>query len=148
LYCNGTAFSSTVYPSLTTILGSSQTPDLRGRTASFLNDGTARLTVVDGNTRFASGGAQTITFSQAQLPACNFSIFDPGHSHSIAFNNAGSNSGGLPGGSAFAVNGPGVATITVAAAVTNITVASGGSGTPLASLPPGAVQGITLIRAG
>jgi hypothetical protein len=77
----------------------------------------------------------------------NFSISDPSHTHGVTVNNA-ANGGAITAGGGATCGSAAAATITVANSFTNIIVASGGSGTPLPLLPPGEVQGITLIRAG
>src|SRR5262245_47674118 len=73
LYCNGGTFSSGTYPALAMMIGTTL-PDLRGRVRAYFNDGTGRITSgsstggVDGNTLFASGGAQTTSLSSLHLP--------------------------------------------------------------------------------
>lgn len=150
LYCNGAAFSSATYPALNAILGSATLPDLRGRSLSFFNDGTGRITSalsgVNGDVLYSGGGAQIQTLAQANLPNMNFPVTDPGHSHAIASNNANTGSKLSPGGGNTAGRNN-TATITVNSQVTGITVASGGSNLPFATVPPSGVSGITLIRA-
>lgn len=72
LYCNGTTFSSAVYPQLANLLGSNTLPDFRGRQSAYLNQGTGRMTTagagVDGNTLFASGGGNGLTLVSSQIP--------------------------------------------------------------------------------
>lgn len=141
LLCNGTTFSSATYPVLATVLMGTTLPDARGRARFTLNSGTGRITSsggfgIDGETILAGGGSQTM--AQGQLPNVNFTVTDPGHTHTTTITSAvGFTGGAVTGGF------PGVST--TGSATTGITVASGGSGYPL--LPPGYVGGITMIRA-
>ena len=145
LNCNGAAFSSATYPILATIYGGVTLPDLRGKYRATLNQGTGRLTSsggVDGNTNLAVGGAQTVVLSTINLPNTTFPVTDPGHSHTTqAFPFLANIGGGFvsqyPNGS----TNTGVAT-------TGISVGSGGSGVPVALLPPTTVAGITMVRSG
>lgn len=150
LYCNGTAFSSGTYPALAAVLSGTTLPDLRGRTATFFNSGTGRITSsqggVDGNTVLAAGGSQTVTLSSAHLPNMNFPVTDPGHTHTQS-NNANFGTTTTAGGPAHG-GGANVATITINSATTGISVNSGGSGVPLAIMAPATIAGITMIRAG
>lgn len=150
LYCNGAAFSSATYPTLTAILGNATLPDLRGRSLAFFNDGTGRITSaiggVNGDVLYSGGGDQFHTLTQANLPNINFPVTDPGHSHTIATNNAHTGSKLSPGGP-FTAGRNNTATISVNLQVTGITVGSGGSDLPFATVPPSGVSGITLIRA-
>lgn len=72
LDCDGSVFSSATFPALATYLGGTTLPDFRGRNASYLNEGTGRITAagagVDGNTLFATGGANGTTLSTGQMP--------------------------------------------------------------------------------
>ncbi len=108
-----------------------QVPDLRGRSSIGRDDmgGIAanRLTTAGGGFNGlrlgASGGAQSVTLTTAQIPSHrhNASISDPGHSHS---SNAAVNGGGSStGGGGFPMNGAGAATIN--AAVTGVTLSDG-----------------------
>lgn len=149
LYCNGTAFSSTVYPQLASIYGSTTLPDFRGRTGFNLNDGTGRVTAtggIDGNTRFASGGIQTTSLSSIHLPNVSFPVTDPGHTHAQS-NNMHTGSQSWNGGS-FTVANRNLANLTLNPTTTGITVNSGGSNTAFAITPPGVVSGIRMVRAG
>lgn len=151
LYCDGTTFLSSIYPALASALGGTTLPDLKGRGMAFYADGTGRISSasggINGNSLFAAGGSQTQTLAQANLPNINFPVTDPGHSHTAT------SSQNMWTGTLTTAGGPGVgglnatATITINSHVTGISVGSGGSGTPVASLPSAIVGGITMIRA-
>lgn len=143
LYCNGTTFSSATYPQLTSILNSTTLPDLRGRMAFYCEDGTGRLGGT--GTFLATGGSQTTTLTQANLPNISFPVTDPGHTHTSSNNaNTGSNTtAGGPATGGYLTT----ASVTINPALTGISVNSGGSNTPFAVLPPATIAGITLIRA-
>lgn len=143
IYCDGTAFSSATYPMLTVLLGGTTLPDLRGRATFFCEDGTGRLG--GAGTFLATGGGQTTTLTQANLPNINFPVTDPGHTHTSS-NNANSGSATTAGGPATGgyLN---TATVTINSAATGIHIFSGGGNTPFAILPPAAIAGIAMIRA-
>ncbi len=153
LVCNGQAFSAITYPALATWLGGTTVPDFRGRSRSYLNQGTSRITSagsgVNGDVITSGGGAETVTVAQANLPSVNFT-----GSNTITV--------ALPfvpiadGGTNYnALDGGGFSTRTVsqtlpsasASGTNSITVSSGGSGTALNKMPPTAIGGLTLIRA-
>lgn len=140
LNCDGSTFSSSTYPTLTAYLGSTTLPDLRGRTRYTMNQGTGRLTAIDGNTFGTAGGANNIL--QGHLPNVNFTVTDPQHQHLENLQLTGVTAGVDFLG---AVSGPPFTILTQFAA-TGITVNSGGSGT--AYIPPSIVGGLTLVRAG
>ena len=101
--------------------GTNGTPDLRN---SFV--------LGAGNTYAvgATGGATTATLTQGNLPNVNFTVTDPGHAHTFQgsiYNNPATTGGGSAAGGT---------TLTTNTAVTGITVNSGGSGTPVSTLPP------------
>src|SRR5512139_245490 len=150
LYCNGTSFSSASYPTLNAVLGSTTLPDFRGRQAVYYNDGTLRITSsvsgVDGNTVKSAGGSQTTTMSSVHLPNIGFPVTDPGHNHTILANNSLTGNITTAGGPATGGN-ISAATISVSNQFTGISVNSGGSGTPIAVVPPAIISGITMIRA-
>jgi microcystin-dependent protein len=145
----GQAISRTTYAALFSLLSTTygsgdgvttfNVPDLRGRTIAGLDNmgGTAagRISVAGGNFDGTglgnSGGGQNQTIAQTNLPNVNFSVSDPGHTHTIS-NLGTTNSFGS--GSSTAYFGSG--TTTTNSSRTNITVSSGGSGTALPSLPP------------
>jgi len=60
LICNGTTFSSGTYPVLANTLGSTTTPDARGRVRMMSNLGTGRVTVFNGDTLYLGGGDQQV----------------------------------------------------------------------------------------
>ncbi len=146
LNCDGTAFSSAVYPALRDYLGAATLPDARGRFRAALNQGTTRCTGssatggLNANTlsvgSSVGGGSQT--FIEANLPTIS-----PGtHVHpitpmgvnsvNIGDGTFGSNQVYVPGGS-----------INTSAAVGTV-----GLGTNTPHVPPSYVGGLTLIRAG
>lgn len=101
------------------------------------------------------GGSATSVIGQANLPAVNFPVTDPGHVHpttdpghlhaSVELDTT--LTAGATAGSAKAGN-TGVATtgVTVDSATTGITVASGGAGTPLSTIGPYTVQNFIIKR--
>lgn len=156
LFCDGSSFNASTYPTLNQLIGTNVLPDLRGRSRATVNSGTNRITTagsgINGDALLAAGGVQNITIVQANLP--NFTmpvaINDPGHFHAMQANpeNSGTNLGQVNlvpiGGGSTVLNG-------MASQVTGITTNganTGGSSTPLTNMPPAAIAGITLIRAG
>lgn len=145
LNCDGGNFNTSLYPALAAILGSNVLPDTRGRFRAALNQTTGRITSgastggVDGNTRFASGGAQLTTLSSQQMPPVK--VTDPGHVHNYSGPVLAVGAG--PSGT---VVGLTTATNT-SPAVTGITVGSSNP-TVVPLLPPTYIGGITMIRAG
>jgi microcystin-dependent protein len=119
--------------------GSFTLPDLRGR-ATFGQDsgGSGRITSAggnfDGTTIGNTGGQQNKVVAQANLAAFALTVTDPGHSHTVFTNNISNTAGSLPSG--VASNGSGDLT---SVSTTGITVASGGSGTPLPTLSNAAI---------
>ena len=142
LNCDGSAFSAGTYPTLAVIMGGTTLPDMRGRSRFYLNQGTGRITSggggVDGNTLFAGGGNE---FMQSHTHTANVS--DPSHFHNTGAGPAGGGGGGanfiVAGFSGFATQ----AAFT-GISVTNTSFGSGAS----QNMPPAAVGGLTLIRAG
>ena len=159
LACIGGTFSAVTYPLLNAILGGTTLPDTRGRARFALNAGTARMLTgggIDGATLFAAGGNGTgLAIGQVNLPSVNFAlsinISDPGHIHpglGIYKAAASANTGGaiVP---SFGGAGGAVPTESNTTGITaSGTAASGGSGTVMASVPPGVIHGITLMWAG
>jgi microcystin-dependent protein len=158
--CYGQAVSRTTYSALFAVIGTTygagdglttfNLPDLRGVSLAGLDNmgGSAanRLT----NTYFGAssttlgtlGGAQNHSVLQANLPNVNFThsgttLNDPQHSHTFS-TAANASVGAIPKAGDSSVTNTG----TTAAASTGITVsaqgsaASGGSGTPLATIQP------------
>lgn len=149
LYCNGQAFSGATYPALANLLGATSVPDHRGRARYMANDGTGRITAaggIDGNTLAAAGGQQTLTIAQANIP--NYNLSPPTVATTVGDALFAAVSVAVSGGPTTIVYGPGGNSIGFTATSTASVVNSGGSGTALASLPPGLTGGISLIRAG
>lgn len=143
LNCDGTSFSSATYPALATIFGGTTLPDARGRYRAALNQGQSRITSgtstggVDGNTLFASGGAQTTTLSSQNVPPVP--ITDPGHLHTASQPAGATGNVAQTGTLAFTIQNTG-------SAFTGITAGST-SPTNFSNLPPSYVGGLTLVRA-
>jgi len=119
-------------------------PDWRGRGAFGLDDmgstaaGRLGTVLTASTTNGATGGTETHTLTQAQLPSYNLSVTDPGHavhSYGVPAAKTTFNINGLGGGPIAEVwTGSNVAA--VGSATTGISVASGGSGTAHSNLPP------------
>ncbi len=150
LICNGASLLRTDYPALFTAIGTIHgaadgthftLPDGNGRTIAGKEASATRLTSavsgVDGATLGATGGSQSHTLTQAQLPSATLTttITDPGHTHvlhgsvqtgSSSFVTVDSNNNNLTGTSA------------VASATTGITASTalGGSGTAHNNVQP------------
>jgi microcystin-dependent protein len=120
-------------------------PDLRGRVVAGLDNlnGSAanRITIAggnfDGTVLGGTGGVQSSVVNKVNLAAFALNVTDPGHPHTFSGGNVGAAIGpnftsGGAGHANVTENGP----ITIASATTGVTVASGGSGTPLPLLPP------------
>ncbi len=151
LNCDGSTFSSVTYPFLYAFLGNSTTlPDARGRYGATLNQGTSRITSgsggVNGDSLFATGGAQTYTLVLANLPA-----YTPSGSVLITPGTVPIYTGG--GGGAF---GPAASqktnfqnnyTVNPDFVGSFTGIAQGGTSTPFTKLPPTYMSGIRLIRA-
>ncbi len=116
-------------------------PDMRGNVPAGLDDmgnsAASRLTSLtmspDGITPMATGGSQSLTFLQANLPSINWSVTDPGHNHTYSIAVTSGNQKPAAGGTApfDTLNGTVTGTST-----TGISVASGGSGTAMKILQP------------
>lgn len=151
LACDGGAsISSGTYPVLFGLLGAN-TPDFRGRVAGYLNQGSGRITAggggVDGNTIKSGGGAETNTIANNNLPAL-IPYTDAGHAHPpgagmIQFVGTGAPAGTDIGGGANSARGN-----QTGSAVTGIQINPGGLNLPITNLPPMAIAGLRLIRAG
>ncbi len=155
LNCNGSPFSAITYPQLAALLGGTTLPDLRGRVRASFNQGTGRISAsgVNGDTFLAAGGEDTTTIaSQANLPSANFNI--SGYvNNTSSFNYQNVNPGSIwnPGSTGIAlVAASKTAVLGQVGAVFTVggVAASGGSSTPLATIPPVQIAGVTLIRAG
>jgi hypothetical protein len=162
LVCDGSSFSAVTYPILANLLGGTTLPDARGRSRFALNGGTGRLTAtggINGDALLAAGGdGDGLIIGQANLPnvTLNTAIAAGQGSH---FHGPGNGSPFLLGaangvnldfqppgsiGSGTFIGATAAATLPAMSGTTPL----GGSGTALASVPPGYVGGITLIRAG
>lgn len=164
LLCDGTAYSTSLYPTLFTAIGTTwgtggpgtfRVPNLKGRF----------VLGADGSHIIgATGGALTVTLAKANLPSYALTVTDPGHTHTVTdpghthtitdpghHHSGGStpsntNTAGTAAGTSTAANtGTAETGITINSAdtgVTNqdaetgITVASDGSDTPLDIAPP------------
>lgn len=146
LNCDGTTFSSAVYPQLAQILGGNTLPDSRGRGRATLNQGTGRMTAasggVDGNTTLAGGGTDSITLTTAQIPSHSHGVTDPGHYHQLTYQAILGGGGGGPD-----ISRTGSGNINTIATVTGITIQNSGGGGLHSNMQPTYVGGYTVIRA-
>lgn len=155
LLCDGSAVSRSTFARLFTAIGilygagdlssTFNLPDLRGRSI-FGKDGASRITVAggnfDGTVVGGTGGVQSSVVNKINLAAFALNVTDPGHANLIKqrsvgdFGFAAQAAGPL---SALSDAAPGVSGSnngTTEVATTGITVASGGSSTPLSIIPP------------
>ena len=158
LWCAGQAVSRTTYSALYTAIGTSagagdgattfNVPDYRGRTFLGIDNmgGSDAGRLSAANTLLGTGGAETITVGQTNLPNVNFTvsatvdITDPGHDHSVS-NLVSTTQGGTAGTDFTAdketwTSTTGSRTTGITAALSGATAASGGSGTAINTLPP------------
>lgn len=156
LPCVGTAtYSASVYLALAAMLGSTHggngittfgVPDLRGRYRIPLDGGAGRVTSagsgIDGATLGASGGAQNQTISTAQMPAHTHVLTDPGHIHTLPSQQIapGGGGGGVVSGTSL------TQTVTVNSHTTGITIGTTGGTSPLITVPPALVFGMTFLK--
>lgn len=157
LLCDGSGWSISSFPVLGAMLGSTfggngittfAVPDLRNRVRAPLGGGTGRISSgvsgLNGDAWGASGGSQSATIAQANLPNYNLAVSDPGHAHAQAFSASITPVTGAtpvvtsPSGGSF-----GWATGT---ASTGISVALAGSGVALPTLTPTMISGMTFIK--
>jgi hypothetical protein len=146
---NAQTVTTTSYPTLGTVLsttwgapggGLTQIPDLRGRATYEFDGSGARITVAGGNFNGAAvgnvGGQQNNVVNKANLAAFALPVTDPGHSHTYV--NQATLAAVQAGASAtnFWQN---TVTASTGASLTGITVASGGSSTPLPTLSNAAI---------
>src|SRR6266436_831404 len=144
LNCDGTTFSSAIYPYLSVVLGGNTLPDIRGYARYALNQGTGRLTAggggLDGNTNLSQLVRQGVTLVTGNLPA-----YTP--SGTVASSAFSQNQGLNPGAGGTIVATPGSGSnygIPVTSVFTGN--AQGGTSTPFAIIGNGVVVGITMIR--
>lgn len=147
LICEGATFSAATYPALAGFLGTTTLPDFRGRNRSYLNGGTGRITTagsgIDGNTRFSGGGSQVASLSTDQLPVTTPTVA----SFALNYDKATvlGTGGGDVGSTATFVQ----SLLQTSTAVSgSISMNSFGSGLDHLNMPPTAIGGITLVRAG
>lgn len=153
---DGTTFSAVTYPILNAILGGNTLPDFRGRAPFYLDGGTGRITTsgsgIDGATRFSSGGQQNRSIGQVNIPSYSLSSSGLSVSGSISgqtdirvIPSLGSFGDGPTG--SFVSSGSSGAALTWSGSIGG-SISSGGSGTPLVTMPPAVISGIRMIRAG
>lgn len=147
LVCDGSTQLTATFPALSALLGGGPTnftlPDMRGRAMFARDGGTGRLTnfsmTPDGNTLGATGGAEGVALTVAQLAQHSHGITDPGHFHTIPLINVVQGSNVL---SSFTTGG----TTNTSTATTGITINNTGSGNAHLTVPPAIVSGVTLIK--
>lgn len=144
LQCNSTTFSATTYPVLAIVLGSTTTPDARGRVRAALDQGAARLTSVITDTVGSAGGDQNLQ-SHSHANTLN----DLGHTHNYNATNSGIvATAGVSGGGPPNYFNTGAQTSgsnnSTPMSITNASAGSGGG----ANVQPTYRGGLTLIRAG
>lgn len=146
LLCDGSAFSSAVYPALAVVVNGTNVPDARGRARFSLNGGTGRVTAgisgINGNTLNSAGGDES-------MQSHNHGVTDPGHHHTpgggVATTFITNNSSTLTF-SAGNTGGPLGQIGLTSSDATGITINSNGSGGSQ-NMPPAYIGGITMIRA-
>lgn len=153
LWPDGATFTAADYVELNTALGGNTKPDKRGKIAAGKTDMggsdvggiTTSGSGVDGLTLKATGGAQSVTVSQANLPAVTLAttVTDPGHTHVVPGGASGAN------GSAEIVlkASSGANNVNSLTAFTGITASTalGGSGTALNKMPPTIIANFVLV---
>jgi hypothetical protein len=149
LNCDGTAFSSAIYPALTVTLGGTTLPDIRGTQRYALNQGTGRLTTasggLDGNTNLSLKTTQ-VTIGTSNLPAYTPAGTIANGAITMAPTSVLANVGGnlCPGGGSI---GAGQAN-TASQAVSTFTGTAQGGVSNVLPVGTATVVGITMIRAG
>lgn len=153
LHCNGATYNTLTYPQLFDIIGTVTLPDTRGRARIALDGGTGRVTTagsgVDGASRFAAGGAQSVTLDATQMPAHdhtgNTGTESATHTHNV--NDAVTKTGqfSTSGSNGWAANTV-VASSTESATHTHAIQLAGG-GLAHTNMQPSYVGGIVMIRA-
>jgi microcystin-dependent protein len=143
---NGTIYTSSVFPALSQLLGS--TYGGNGVTTFAVPDEMARIRLpvdtaasgrvtslsgINGSTFGSSGGSQL-------LMSHNHSITDPGHSHTTAFSGFTT-----PGGSGLGTGGSSVSNIPINSSPTGIIIQNTGGGSSQ-NMPPAIVSFIPLVK--
>lgn len=159
LICDGSIYTSSIYPSLNALLGSTfagngittfGVPDLRGRYRIPLdNQGSqgaaGRITQsgsgINGTTIAASGGAQAYAITQGNLPAIS-----PTFTGTPLAQNAGWGGNVVLGASGANNSLPNANNMTSTTYTPAGTISALGSGNAMTTLPPGLVSGITFIK--
>lgn len=145
LACDGSAVSRTTYATLYAALGT--TWGAGDGTTTFNVPNLARRNTVGsggsssgvlGNTVGSTGGTETKTIAQANIPSYNLTVTDPGHLHKIYGASPGQDATGIAAGSSLVNQNSGL-TDNSSSSTTGITVSSGGSGTAMDIMPPAAV---------
>lgn len=150
LNCDGTTFSSATYPNLTSLIGSTTLPDMRGRGLFPLDQGTGR----NGLAAYQSSGVATVTLGSSNIPAHNHPISDTGHTHNVNVNTTTQNinapgTGFLGQIGTYATTANGTNSVMNASATTGITVSNSTyANSAFSNLPPAIAHGITMVRAG
>jgi microcystin-dependent protein len=153
LPCIGGTAAIATFPALAAMLGTAfggngittfGLPDLRGRTDFDLDSTGTRLTPAtmtpNGDTIGATGGAENVIIARANLPNYILPLNDPGHVHPFGVGTA------YIGGVYVAESQNTLTGFNTGAATTGITVALGGSGASLPTLPPALITGITFVK--
>jgi microcystin-dependent protein len=147
LICNGSIYTSTLYPNLALVLGSTfggngsstfGVPDLQGRYRIPIDTEGTRITSagsgINGAALGASGGSQL-------LQAHTHTYSDPGHSHLVGFTQALQGFGTL--NEVNFVTSP--LQVETSTSTINIAIGTAGSGAS-GNIPPALVAGLTLIK--
>ena len=159
LLCDGSSFSSGAYPYLASILGGTTLPDLRGRARFYLNGGTNRITSagsgINGDAILSAGGDQNLQ-GHSHTGSGTTGADSPDHTHTNIPGEAsnfvrgtgvtGIGPGGTGGQSVYAWPATSGASTRHAHTFSFTTSTSGSGGSQ--NMPPSAIGGITLIRAG
>lgn len=162
LKCDGSTFNAGTYPILNAHLAGNTLPDFRGRGAFYLNGSSGRITTagsgVDGDTRFAAGGAQNITLDTTMIPA--HAHTSPAHHHFI-MNTDNVNGSGLSSANTLAVvnnnfgnanaysaGGSASAATVGLTSDTTVTIDNTGGGLAHNNMPPAVMSGVRMIWAG